>query len=46
MKKSIMSKIVDAYRENAAEVLCGFAMVSGQTNAYEMYRSLKAHQVK
>jgi hypothetical protein len=46
MKKSLMSKIVEAYRENAAAVFCGFAMMNGQANVYTMYRSLKADSAK
>jgi hypothetical protein len=43
---SVQNKIADAYRENAAEVLCGFAMMGGQSNIYSLYCALKAADEK
>jgi plastocyanin domain-containing protein len=43
---SLMSKIVAAYKENAATVVCGMAMMNGNTNVYELYRAMSASDNK
>jgi hypothetical protein len=46
MRNSFFRGIVEAYKENAATVVCGMAMMSGQTNVYQMYRSLQDSENK
>jgi hypothetical protein len=37
---TLIKNIVEAYKENGMEVLCGGLMMMGSQNAYETYRML------
>jgi hypothetical protein len=36
----LVKKFTNAYKENAASIVCGMVMMSGNTSVYAMYRSL------
>jgi hypothetical protein len=41
MMTNLFKNIVNAYKENGMEVLCGGLMMLGSANAYETYRMLR-----
>jgi plastocyanin domain-containing protein len=37
---NVFKKFAEAYNENKAAVICGMAMMNGNTNVYSLYEAL------